>query len=118
MGVQGGVAARRVFRGLRHPPAQGFALRSNEHVRLRLDLYREVFELQFEVGRLVAVGVPGTGTADVVRLPPPLLAPLLLGYRDLPELAQNYHDVSADGLGAALVQVLFPKVSAFLYAPY
>jgi hypothetical protein len=86
--------------------------------RLRLDLYRQVFELQFEVGRLVAVGAPEPGTADVVRLPPPLLAPLLLGYRELPELAQSYHDVSAGGLGAALVQVLFPKVSAFLYAPY
>src|ERR687885_301939 len=36
MGVQGGVATRGISRGLRHPPAQGFALRSNEHVRLRL----------------------------------------------------------------------------------
>src|ERR687885_924117 len=36
MRVEGGVAARGISRGLRHPPAQGFALRSNEHVRLRL----------------------------------------------------------------------------------
>jgi hypothetical protein len=86
--------------------------------RLRLDLYRQVFDLQFEAGRLVAVGAPGPGTSDVVRLPPPLLAPLLLGYRDLPELAQSYHDVSAGGLGSALVQVLFPPMPAFLYAPY
>src|SRR5919202_4945759 len=36
MGVPGGLATRGISRGLRHPPAQGFALRSNEHVRLRL----------------------------------------------------------------------------------
>ena len=48
----------------------------------------------------------------------PLAAACLAALLCLPALAQSHHDVSAGGLGAALVQVLFPKLPAFLYAPY
>jgi hypothetical protein len=85
---------------------------------LRLDLYRHVFDLHFEAGRLAAVRPPVSGAAGVVRLPPGLLAPLLLGYRSLSELTQAYHDVSAGGLAPALVDVLFPRMPSFLYSIY
>jgi predicted acetyltransferase len=86
--------------------------------RLRLNLYRQSFDLVFEHGRLVAVEQPQGQAVGELRLPPPLLAPLLLGYRSLTELAQAHHDVSASGLGAELVGVLFPAMSSFLYTIY
>jgi hypothetical protein len=51
-------------------------------------------------------------------MPPPLLAPLVTGYRTFDELASVYHDVSADGSGRSLAGVLFPKMQAFLYTMY
>ena len=53
-----------------------------------------------------------------IRLPPLLLAPLLLGYRSYQELAQAHHDVSVGGELQYLVDVLFPKVSSFIYTIY
>jgi len=83
-----------------------------------LSLYREAFELRFEEGKLAAVEALGFRGGAQVRMPPLLLAPLLLGYRSRKELAQAYHDFSAGGEWGHVVDVLFPKVSSYVYTIY
>jgi hypothetical protein len=83
-----------------------------------LNLYRQAFEMRFEGGRLVAVEPLGFSDRGGIRLPPLLLAPLLLGYHSYEELAQAHHDVSVRGELRYLVDVLFPKVSSFIYTIY
>ena len=85
---------------------------------LRLNLYRASIAVRFEAGRVVAVGHETAEPACEVRLPPPLLAPLVTGYRTFDELARTYHDVSADGPGRSLAAILFPAMEAFLYTMY
>ncbi|HWQ12351.1 MAG TPA: GNAT family N-acetyltransferase [Roseiflexaceae bacterium] len=85
---------------------------------VHLDLYRQAIVLRFAGGRLAAVEPVPPGAWGDVRLPPQLLAPLLLGYRSFGELAAMYPDASADGRARALVDALFPKMRAFLYQQY
>jgi Acetyltransferase (GNAT) domain len=83
-----------------------------------LNLYRERLTLCFEGGRLVTVTAGrGAGPADL-RLPPPLLAPLLLGHRSLHEIAHIYPDAIAARESANLVDTLFPRMRSWLYQPY
>lgn len=83
-----------------------------------LNLYREAFELRFKGGKLIAVESLGFSDRGGIRIPPPLAAPLLLGYRSREELAQAHHDVSVWGEWRHLVDVLFPKVASFIYTIY
>ncbi|MFZ5915335.1 MAG: GNAT family N-acetyltransferase [Chloroflexota bacterium] len=83
-----------------------------------LNLYREAFEMRFERGRLVAVESLGFKGRSGIDLPPALAAPLLLGYRSRQELAQVYPDVMVWPEWSCLVDVLFPKVSSFIYTNY
>jgi hypothetical protein len=83
-----------------------------------LNLYREAFELRFEGGRLAAVEPLGFSDRGGIRIPPLLLAPLLLGYRDREELARAHHDVSISGEWQHLVDILFPKVTSFIHTIY
>jgi GNAT superfamily N-acetyltransferase len=82
------------------------------------NLYREAFELRFKEGKLAAVEPLGFSDRAAIRIPPPLAAPLLLGYRSREELAQAHHDVSVWGEWRHLVDVLFPKVTSFIYTIY
>jgi len=83
-----------------------------------LNLYREAFDLRFERGKLVAVEALGFRDGGQIRLPPSVLAPLLLGYKSWQELAQAYPDVLAWGEGQLWVELLFPKVESFIYPIY
>lgn len=83
-----------------------------------LNLYREAFEMRFEAGRLKEVASLGFSDRGGIRMPPLLLAPLLLGYRSREELAEAHHDVSVRGDLQWLVDVLFPKMRSFLYTIY
>lgn len=85
-----------------------------------LNLYREAFDLCFEAGRLVSVQGVGfrAWESNPINLPPTLLAPLALGYRSREELRANYPDVNIWGQAAYLIDVLFPKMSAFMYETY
>jgi hypothetical protein len=85
---------------------------------LCLNLYREAFELRFQTGELIAVESLGFTHRSDIRLPPPLLAPLVLGYRTRAELAQAHHDVSISGDWQYIVDTLFPKMDSFLYTIY
>jgi GNAT superfamily N-acetyltransferase len=83
-----------------------------------LNLYREAFDLRFEGGKLLAVDAVGFRDGGTIRLPPLLLAPLLLGYKNRQELAQAYPDFSAGGQAQLLAEILFPKVESFIYTIY
>lgn len=82
-----------------------------------IDLYRTGLALRFEAGRLAAVEA-GPQSRHDLRLPPQLLAPLLLGHRSLDELQHIFPDAYADGAARPLVETLFPRMEAFLYQPY
>ncbi len=83
-----------------------------------IDLYRQAFGLHFRDGHLAMVEKRLPGAPSDLALPPPLLAPLLLGYRSLAAMAPMYPDVLAAGLTRPLLDVLFPPLEAWLYLPY
>jgi predicted N-acetyltransferase YhbS len=83
-----------------------------------LNLYREAFEMDFERGKLVSVNAIGFCDGGEIRLPPNLLAPLVLGYHTHQELRQMYPDVAIWGEARLLVDVLFPKMESFIYTNY
>jgi hypothetical protein len=84
---------------------------------LHIGLYRHGVRLRFEGGQLAEVSATPSNGGDV-RLPPQLLAPLVLGYRTFGELSAMFPDASADGVARELIAVLFPKMTAFLYQQY
>jgi predicted acetyltransferase len=86
--------------------------------KMNLNLYRETFELHFEHGKLLTVTNIGFQDGGEIRIPPPLLAPLLLGYRGHVELRHSHPDVIVSGQSAHLIDVLFPKLEGFLYSNY
>jgi hypothetical protein len=59
------------------------------------------------------------GADDSVRasadVPPELLAPLALGYRDFDELRAVRHDLIAEGEAAEFMRAAFPKRDGFIY---
>jgi predicted acetyltransferase len=83
-----------------------------------LNLYREAFELRFEKGKLTAVEPLGFSDRGGIRIPPRVFAPLVLGYRSREELRYARPDVSIGGEWQHLVDVLFPKMSSFIYTVY
>jgi hypothetical protein len=83
-----------------------------------LNLYREAFELRFEGGRLLAVTPLGFCDRGGIRIPPTLVVPLLLGYKSREELAEAYPDLSIRREYRHLVDVLFPKLRAYIYTIY
>ncbi len=85
---------------------------------LCLNLYREAFELCFEKGKLRTVKPIGFSDTWGIKIPPLLLAPLLLGYRSREELRDMYPDVSISGEFQHLVDVLFPKLESFISTTY
>lgn len=103
-------------------PVFGERLRTSSYAGLTrevvIDLYRQALTLRFREGRLEAVEERAPGGPADLRLPPPLLAPLLLGHRSLDEMAPMYPDASAPGPTRPLVEVLFPKMNVWLYHPY
>lgn len=52
------------------------------------------------------------------HIPPTLLVPLVLGWRDRAELEAIYPDFAVWGASRALFDALFPKMTAFIYPQY
>jgi|tagenome__1003787_1003787.scaffolds.fasta_scaffold20914890_2 hypothetical protein len=83
---------------------------------VRLNLYRQSIDLRFERGRLAGIDTdhaPAWNEDDdrtALACPPLVFLQLLLGYRDVDELAAMYPDVLCLGSGRAMVKALFPKV--------
>jgi hypothetical protein len=83
-----------------------------------ISLYRQAIALRFEGGRLASVMPPGPEAGPDLRLPPPLLAPLILGHRGVDEMAHMYPDAIVAGSARALAEILFPRLRAWLYQQY
>jgi hypothetical protein len=86
-----------------------------------LDLYREQVCLHFVEGKVTVVNVaPPEGDGEAVRLalPPNLLAPLVLGWRDRAALVAAYPDVGIWGEAPVFADVLFPPMTAFVHTLY
>jgi hypothetical protein len=83
-----------------------------------IDLYRQSLELVFEKGRLSEVRDGISPGVPRLRMPPFLLAPLVLGYRSASVLASFYHDVSVPEELVEIVQVLFPPLRAWVAQQY
>ena len=82
---------------------------------LCLNLYKEAFELHFEGGKLQEVKSIGFTDEWGIKIPPLLLAPLVLGYRSHKQLRDMYADVSINREYHHLIDVLFPKLESFLF---
>lgn len=85
---------------------------------LCINLYRTACDLRFEDGKLLDVTDIGFREDGEIRIPPNLLAPLLLGYRSRDQLRESYPDFSVWGQSALLMDVLFPRMNSFLYSNY
>jgi hypothetical protein len=86
---------------------------------LVIDIFKGGVALNFVEGKLSAINkVADCGQGSGIRIPPLLLAPLILGWRDRAELAAIYPDFGVWGESRYLVDVLFPKLKAFLYTIY
>lgn len=83
-----------------------------------ISLYTSSLVLRFVGGRLRAVEAVGGGPPYDLRLPPPLLAPLLLGHRSLDEIGPMYPDAYAVAGARPLIDTLFQKRRGWLYMPY
>lgn len=83
-----------------------------------LNLYREAFALEFQQGRLVNVKALGFSEEGEIRIPPMPFIKLLMGDRSREELRAMYPDVSVWGQARQLVDVLFPKMDAFIFTNY
>lgn len=83
-----------------------------------LNLYREAFELYFEKGKLQTVIAIGFTDKGEIKIPPLLLAPLLLGYRSREELSRMFPDIGIYGQSQHLVDVMFPKLDSFIFTIY
>ncbi len=84
-----------------------------------INMFRETYTLCFEGGKITAVEPVGfTDWPGGLSIPPLLFAPLVLGYRSREELRAAHPDVAIWGQSQYLIDVLFPKMSAFLYCAY
>ncbi|MBI1281958.1 MAG: GNAT family N-acetyltransferase [Anaerolineaceae bacterium] len=83
-----------------------------------INLYREAFELHFDRGELRTVRSVGFIDGGEIRIPPLLLAQLIFGYHSVDELRNFHKDVSVWGEGKYVMDILFPKLEAFIYTTY
>jgi hypothetical protein len=85
-----------------------------------INLYQEAVELHVTNGYITAVEAVGfrPWEGQSINIPPLLVAPLVLGYRSREELHAAYPDVGIWGQSAYLIDVLFPKMTAFINQIY
>ena len=85
---------------------------------IQLDLFREGIELQFEKGKLIRIHRVVLGERNPIRIPPHLLTPLVLGYRNRSTLDEQYHDFSVRPSAHQIMDTLFPQLDSFIYTMY
>ncbi len=97
---------------------------------LCLNLYREAYLLHFRAGKLEAVerpgfvdysmGAEGEDLPDhsTVGIPPEAFVRLATGYRTLEELSDAWPDIVVRPAMRRVVEVLFPRLSAYFCMPY
>jgi hypothetical protein len=85
-----------------------------------INMYREAVEMRVTDGHITTVEAVGfrPWESESINIPPLLVAPLVLGYRSREELHAAHPDVSIWGQSAYLIDVLFPKMTAFINQIY
>ena len=84
---------------------------------IKLNFYRESVALQFADGKLTKVKWEDVGDGPI-SIPSRAAIPLVLGYRSREELGESWPDLRMPSRGAYLTDVLFPKMTAHIYAIY
>jgi len=83
---------------------------------LRINSMHRLLHLEFGQGRLLAVTDEGfrQGVGDA-QVPPLLLTQWLLGYRDREEIAAQHLDFRVSPPARQLLDILFPRIEAYIY---
>ncbi|MBI5834640.1 MAG: GNAT family N-acetyltransferase [Armatimonadetes bacterium] len=85
---------------------------------VHLGLYGPTVAIELVDGRVTRVGPPVGEPDHHLHLPPPLLAPLALGYRTLPKIREFYLDAYVARGEAAVFEQLFPALTAWVEPVY
>jgi hypothetical protein len=85
--------------------------------RLMIDLYARRLALVFSDGALHEVAPADSEETWDILLPPPMAAQLWLGWRSRAELEAWHPDVRVRGGMQLAIDMLFPKLSAYIYGP-
>src|SRR5512133_1049427 len=86
---------------------------------VRLNLYRQAYEMVFEKGIITAVNAIGfQNWAGMIGIPPDAFTQLVMGYRTAEELRDIFPDLMAWGGSRNLLAVLFPKTNAYIHMIY
>jgi hypothetical protein len=85
---------------------------------LRIHLFRKTLLLRWREGRLADVTWTDQSAGWTLRLPPSLLAPVILGHWSWQELKRTRPDIAAAGEWVSLLDVLFPPMRAYIYQIY
>ena len=83
-----------------------------------LNLYRETILLRWVAGKLTDVTDLGFSDFGDIHIPPLQLVPLMMGYRTVADLRAAFPDVRVAPAWRLLVDVLFPRVTSFIYTIY
>ena len=91
---------------------------------LTINLFRRAYRLRFESGRLA--GVDSLGFVDSsmgadggdVQIPPEAFVRLVTGFRGLDDLSDAWPDILVKPSARPIVEVLFPRLAAYIYTPY
>jgi hypothetical protein len=92
--------------------------------RLRINLFRQAYELEFVAGKLRQVAAIGFVDASMgadggdLCIPPHAFVRLVLGYRNLAELADAWPDIVVKRECRYLIEALFPQRTGYLWMPY
>ncbi len=86
---------------------------------VRINLYRQAYEMIFENGTIAAVNSIGfRDWAGMICIPPDAFTQLVMGYRTAEELREIFPDLVAWGELRNLLAVLFPKTNAYIHMIY
>ena len=97
---------------------------ANLSQEILINLFRQAYRLNFEAGKLAKVEAVGFVDSSMgadggdLCIPPDAFVRLVLGYRGLDELLDAWPDIVIKPRSRHLLDVLFPKFEAYLYATY
>ncbi len=87
--------------------------------KIFISLYRKTLALNFINGKIKEVEVLDESIENnLIRIPPNLVVPLILGYYSREELSQHHHDLLYEKRHELLIDILFPKMNSFIYSNY
>ena len=87
--------------------------------KILINLYQVAIKLNFIGGKIKNIDlVKFSKDNGLLRIPPSLFIPLVLGYYSREDLVQHHHDFLYNKKDELLIDALFPKVDSFIYSIY